>query len=368
MFRISIQLTRKCNLDCKYCFVEHVGEDMSEEKAIQSINFAFLRAKNTGQDRVQITYFGGEPLLKFDMIKRLTLYAKKVSNDYGISVGFDMTTNGTIFTDEIYDFLLKNKFILALSWDGTKESHDKNRITCNGEGSYDLIDIEKFFQYEKESGIVLQVVGVVDKNNCENMFNDFLYIVNMGGKIIRMSLQSYAEWSEQKLEIAEQEFRKCIEYYIDLLIEGKKIKWTFVDSAIEQLYEKRENSFCGAGVVDCMIDPDGYIYPCTYCVKEEARIGHLDEGYYTERLNIYSEYKRELTDKCEKCDIKNFCGICDCLPMNLESTGNLRETSKTSCEITKLSYRLMNELINSDKWEEYMELNEKNSRVFVKQN
>lgn len=139
---VILQVTQNCNLRCGYCVYggnyknrTHSPKTMDFELAKKAIDFGMERSQESSN--FVVSFYGGEPLLAFDLIKKCVAYAKE--NIQGKELHFNMTTNGTLFTTEIMDFLVENNFQLLISLDGDRESHDANRVFKSGKGSFDLI-------------------------------------------------------------------------------------------------------------------------------------------------------------------------------------------------------------------------------------
>lgn len=361
MYSITLQLLKNCNLRCKYCFVDHTSEVMDMQLAKKSIDFEINRALKIKQKEVKVTFFGGEPLLKFDMIKELTKYTNKVAENNNLKVTFDLVTNGLLFTKEVSEFFVKNNFSVGISLDGDEKNHNLNRIDIKGEPSYSRImgNMDNIKYYEKNSGKLVQVSMVVSKNTYLNFYENLKSIIDLGFRKIADGLESYGyweeeEWTKEDFKKLEKQFELATELYLNKVEEGNPFMWSFINEGIKTLTEKRKHYFCGCGVIDNFITTDGSIYPCTFCSKESAKIGHVNEGIYADEIKRFLRYERNLSKECKECNIKEFCSSCDCLMNNFERTGDYYKVPFEVCEFSKMRYKLSKKLLENPRWHRAM--------------
>lgn len=363
MYRIALELLKNCNLRCKYCFVNHSSEVMDIDLAKKSIDFQIDRALQLKEKDIKFTFFGGEPLIKFDMIKELTIYTQKIcKNNTLLNVDFDLVTNGLLFTREVSEFFIENKFTVGISLDGTPEDHNLNRLDTLGNPSYYNImkNLDNIKHYEEKTGKPVKVSMTVCKNTYRNFFENFKHIVDRGFRIIGTALEGYGywdedEWTKEDFKELEIQFQKCIDLFVKRAKDGNPFDWTFVSAGLIPQLKKRDHYYCGCGILNNFITTDGSIYPCTSCTKEAAKIGHISEGIYAKEIKKFLNYKRKLSEICSKCDIKDFCSSCECLMMNLEITGDYHEVPFVFCELSKMRYKLTKKLLEDSKYSDVIE-------------
>ena len=161
-----MNLTNQCNLSCQYCY--EFGEDkvatpegkpkfMDFETAAASVDYLFTQS--TGRHGVHITFFGGETLMNFPLLKKVVGYARQKAAEQGRSVDFSLTTNATLLTPAIIEYLSENEIGVTVSMDGDKAAHDKFRVFSNGKGSYDIIEprVRALIKEHKTRPIVARV-------------------------------------------------------------------------------------------------------------------------------------------------------------------------------------------------------------------
>ena len=261
----SFCVTHKCNLNCRYCYQHHSAEMMSIQTAKKVINniFELKPPKFTGVD---IGFIGGEPLLAFDLIREVCEYTwSKYPNEDFI---FYASTNGTVLTEEMKTWFSKydRKFILGLSLDGTRETHNYNRSN-----SFDLIDIDFFREHWPKQGVKMTLSDF----SLENLSDNIMYLHSLGFKITGANLaEGYIDWDKEYFIVSlSRELKKLNRYYIDgpdiepCPLLNKKLMWCDI---------KREKfKYCGIGNGANFYDIDGTMYPCPYVTPMTFSKDHL---------------------------------------------------------------------------------------------
>jgi sulfatase maturation enzyme AslB (radical SAM superfamily) len=267
---LILVITRNCNLNCSYCNVKKVKENMSLETAKKAINL-FL-GKNSGSD-ARIRFFGGEPLLNWRTVVRSINYAKKIAREKKINPFFDVTTNGLLLDSGKIRYFYDNPEIeLKLSLDGDKKAQDLNRKKERQASTYDRI-IKMKDKLIKLPNLTINMV--VAPNNADDFFGNFIHIHDLGFKNLNILPAYYVFWPKQKIEKLVSGFGKIYDF-----IKDKKdvhIKNTEYDSG-QPLYNS-------ALVVDC----NGNIFNSNLFLTkefaekyEELKTGHLDDGHSPE--------------------------------------------------------------------------------------
>jgi len=283
--RASFNLTRECNLTCSFCFTNGCTHgSMSEEIAFRAVDFLFDGAsKCQGRDRVvEVNYWGGEPLLKWELIKRVTLYAKSVSEKLSIPVNFGGTTNATLLTPEKFDFLDEHKIFFLLSIDGGKDSHDLFRKFKNGTGSHDLV-IRNAKQVLKKWPFYRARVSLT-ADRVDHFFEDMTYLNKIGFNYLVFSPVYEGDWIDEKWDTFIEQGKMLIDYISDLRKENKNL---IIEHFRSYCTADGSPYPCGAGRFYVDIGIDGAIYPCHRFNKfnderdwrdKEFCIGHIDHG------------------------------------------------------------------------------------------
>ncbi|MBB6698711.1 PapB family radical SAM/SPASM ranthipeptide maturase [Clostridium algidicarnis] len=342
---LILLVVQECNLSCTYCYgndgeYENKGK-MSLKLGQKSIDY--LMENSADLKDVSIVFFGGEPLLNFQLIKELVTYAKEVGDIYHKNIIFSMTSNGTLLTEEINEFLENNKFSLTISMDGDKETHDKNRLYSTNKGSYDKV--------------VKDTAGLRDKTNITaratiskaqlDVVKTFNHLNSL--KFSKIALAPSVDILDANdFEILKKTFSALVNEY-EILINNKQYnkarRMTNVSKIISRVHSGgMRKYFCGAGKNMLAIDIDGNIYPCHRFVGENNyRVGNVIDGLnnnkYEEKMN---EFSIDSHFECNDCWAKCICGG-GCPQENLVTMKSTMKPNNTICEFYKCFYE---EVIN----------------------
>lgn len=354
---IILQTTQNCNLRCKYCIYSesknvaqrsHSAKSMSWETAKHAIDFLWERSVDN--DSVSIGFYGGEPLLKFDLIKDVVAYSK--TRLAGKDVRYHITSNGTLLTDEITGYLQKNNINLMISIDGPQEIHDKNRVFAGGGGTYETVmqNIERLKQIAPEYFKTIRFSMVIDPTNDFDCINS----ISLGADTItRENLMPSLVDKEfdDEVVIASEEYLQKYEYHAFLaylsyinrypkekvspisyqsLINkmGKAIKMQ--DSPILQPMASPGGP-CIPGQLRLFCNITGDLFPCERVSEKSPamRIGNLDEGFYVDKALQLLNIGQLGQEKCKNCWSFRYCTVCAKKADNNELA--LSEKRKFSC-------------------------------------
>lgn len=321
---ITLFLTEKCNLKCIYCY-EGIEEkqDLSFETAKKAIDTLIT---NTQSKKISITFFGGEPLLKFDLLKKITEYAKQQCEQADKKVHFSMTTNATILSPEIMDFLKEHKITGLLSIDGGEETQNKNRPLVNSNNSFNKIkpNIQDFIDSKQYS-----VRATVNQNNAD-LKKTFEELSEMGfGNKVHFTMGAYdgkdTLYTEKGITRYRAELEKLAKYYFDKRIETRDsddVKTlpnigNFHTAVFKGLYHvltreetvKEVHLSCGILRGFTALDAEGGHYLCHRFVGvDEFKVGDVDNGFDMEKITaIKDNIKTHLTTRCMDCWAFHFC-------------------------------------------------------------
>ena len=321
-----LNLTQKCNLKCKYCFVTQQPKEMDYKTAKDAVDFYAKNALDN-LDIPDITFFGGEPLLKFeDIIKPLVEYIRKRYGDFKVSV----TTNGTLLDEDKLKFLKANAVDLLLSIDGDEETQDHNRPFHNGKGSFGKIDVDLILRYYPQ----VTMRATLDPDTVDKLYENYLWGEKKGFKNEALIINPFAAWQEEHYEILESEIRKVTEHIKEARKEGKpymrfeelhKMKTEYeLLQKIEGSYYRDSNKDlpacgrCGLGATRYgSIGSTGNIYSCQEMTENEECsdfiIGNIYEDFSDDkRLELANSFntknvKSEKKDRCKDCLLDKIC-------------------------------------------------------------
>lgn len=342
---LCLNIAHDCNLRCKYCFAdegEYKGcrEIMSPEIGKKAIDFVI---KHSGpRKNIEVDLFGGEPLMAFDVVKEIVEYAKVREKEENKNIRFTMTTNATLLTDEIMDYLDKNMGNIVLSIDGRKEVNDKVRVRVDGSGCYDSIlpKIKKMVDMRDKSK-QYYARGTFTRNNTD-FFEDIKHLAKEG--FDEISIEPVVLPEDHPLSLREEDLPKIFEQYDKLYHEmlknhreGKEFKFYHFNININGgpcVYKRI--SGCGAGHEYVAITPSGDIYPCHQFVGNKNFIMGtvFEDDIDTEISNEFKEANIYKKPKCMECWARFYCSG-GCQANNYNFNNNIHVPYELGCKMQK---------------------------------
>lgn len=357
---LALHVCQGCNLRCKYCY-EGKGtysgnqEYMSEGIAQKAIDF-LLKASGPIQ-RCRVIFFGGEPLLNFNLIKYIIEYCKKEFTKYKKKVTFTITTNGTLLTDKIIQYLNENKVSVMLSLDGPKDVHDKMRVFANGKGSYEAI-LPKAIKLLKSRGGKLPVRATVTSYN-PRLSKIFSSLKGIGFNSVYLAPVSggcekdYAI-TEANLFGLKREYKKMAEYVLGKILNREDAGFSLFAEIMHSIFTGGKRVYsCGSGRSYLSVDPKGDLYLCQRFVgMKDYKMGNITDGLdENARRKVLNNYVNNRED-CKNCWARYFCGG-GCYHDAVMANGNINkpdiEKCKLSREIVKLAFYIYRKVYKKDK-------------------
>ena len=341
---LCLHIAHDCNLACKYCFAgegEYHGRTalMSFEVGKKALDFL---VENSGSRRnLEVDFFGGEPLMNFDVVKQIVEYGRSLEETHDKKFRFTLTTNGVLLDDDIMEFANKEMANLVLSIDGRKEVHDNMRPSRNGKGSYDLIFPKFVKAAESRNQTDYYVRGTFTHYNTD-FYKDVLHLADLGFK--QISVEPVVAPPTDDYAITEEDVETICEGYDKLAAEmlkrekeGKGFNFFhfMIDLTGGPCVAKRLSG-CGSGTEYLAVTPWGDLYPCHQFVgNEDFLLGNLDEGIKKTDIcadfklcNVYSK------PKCKDCFAKFYCsGGCAANAYNFH--GSILESYDIGCMLQK---------------------------------
>lgn len=345
MFTYTFEINQKCNLRCSYCYVgDKNNQEMDFGIAKKSIDYAIEKLKYHRDKRLTINFIGGEPLINFEFIKAVITYCEKQNAIYNMK--YMITTNGLLLNEEIIGYLIKKKFSLKISIDGSRETNDRNRVDWNGNGSYnriiDKIDLLRKFQYK--TGKLVQVTNVVTKNNYNSYTDSLIHITRELGLLhVDTGLDTYTEWNKDERNQLADEIEKSLYYFMDCCENEKSFFWSPVFKAIDSLKPCTKAYACGAGIISMYVRVNGDIYPCPVAFEDNLNLGNIIDGVNEERILELRNLNHIENKSCKSCSHYTLCRTRRCIFGNLAEHKDIDIPSSFSCWYTKLMNRLLNE-------------------------
>jgi len=342
--RLELFLTENCPLRCDYCFVcEKENQNrMSFEVARAAIDFLILESRD--KQRLEVLFFGGEPLVEYKLIKQVVHYAELKAKDCEKQIHFDMTTNGILFTNESLIFCRDHGIKFLVSIDGDRDSHDKHRRTFSGEGSFDILDAKLPMMKSYQPWLGARMT--IHPDTLARLAQNVEFLVRKGINQFIISPVEGVDWPEESLLAYERELVKVISFYEEQKALGTPIRITFFEEAEDgDFFKKGWMWGCRAGRYSLTISPEGEILPCSKMIgppdlKRLCRLGTLEEGItnLALRLQLTGLIPTE-REKCMACEFAKSC-TGGCFALNYLETGNLFNPGDFTCKFAKISNRV----------------------------
>lgn len=341
---MCLHVAHDCNLKCKYCFAAQ--GNFKGERALMSLetgkkSLEFL-AKNSGNRRnLEVDFFGGEPLMNFDVVKELVHYGRELEKIYNKNFRFTITTNGVLLTDDKIEFINEHMDNVVLSLDGRKEVNDYIRPTLNGKGSFDLIvpNFKKLIDTRGEKDYYIR--GTFTKFN-KDFRKDLKAYYDLGFKkvsiepVVTDPNEPYALTEEDLYEIL-KEYEEFSKDYLDIRKTDKDFLFFhyMIDLSQGPCVVKRLVG-CGAGSEYIAITPEGDIYPCHQFVGEkEFLMGNLEEGITNIKLRDNFKCANVLNKtECDNCFAKYYCSG-GCHANAFFNNGDFLKPYELGCEMER---------------------------------
>jgi uncharacterized protein len=319
-FNLTLLVTEDCNLRCRYCFEENKRPTKMTFEVAKTIIDKYLM-REEGPEGVSIDFCGGEPLLEFELIKKVFEYTIS-SGPWKKKFRFSLGTNGTIMTEAMKKWFIKYPcFKMSISLDGTKEVHDYNRS-----GSYDALikNIDFFKQYDQT------VKMTISSFTIPLLADSIIHIHDLGMKpeanVVFEDVWGSPEVKSKLLDVYAKELDKLVNFYQrNPELNVPRLLSHRIDVLGSGYEYGLEEKYCGAGKYMCAVMPDGKEYPC-------HRFSPL--GSKTPIQNIDPGQKIIGPTKCIECGIRRLCH--SCLGVNLETYGSVNIRTVSHCEFLKL--------------------------------
>lgn len=341
---LCLHVAHTCNLNCEYCFAsqgKYHGERavMTFEVGKQALDF--LIANSGSRRNLEVDFFGGEPLMNWDVVKQLVEYARSIEKKHNKNFRFTLTTNGLLIDDDVIDFCNREMSNVVLSLDGRKEIHDRYRVDYAGNGSWERI-VPKFQKFVKARGGKEYYMRGTFTHANPDFLNDIKQMLDLGFTELSMEPVVTAkgdpsELTEDDLKIVMEQYEKLAELMLEREREGKP--FTFYHYMIDItggpcIYKRI--SGCGSGTEYMAVTPWGDLYPCHQFVGDEKfLLGNIWDGVKNTAVrdefmscNVYAH------EECRNCWARLYCSG-GCAANAYHATGSIKGVYKNGCELFK---------------------------------
>ena len=339
---LCLHVAHTCNLNCSYCFAsqgKYHGDRavMSYEVGKQALDFLIEHSK--GRRNLEVDFFGGEPLMNFDVVRQLVAYARSREKECGKNFRFTLTTNGVLIDDDVIDFANREMSNVVLSLDGRKEVHDRFRVDHAGNGSWERI-VPKFRQLVKARGGKNYYMRGTFTHANPDFLKDIQTMLDLGFTELSMepvvcAPDDPSALTAEDLPVVLDQYEKLAELMLKRHREGKP--FTFYHYMIDLkggpcIYKRV--SGCGSGTEYMAVTPWGDLYPCHQFVGEEAfKLGDVFHGVTNTEVqkefascNVYSR------PECADCWAKLYCSG-GCAANAYHATGAITGVYAYGCDL-----------------------------------
>ena len=341
---MCLHVAHTCNLNCSYCFAsqgKYHGDRALMSYEVGKQAFDFLIANSGSRRNLEVDFFGGEPLMNWDVVKQLVAYAREQEKIYNKNFRFTLTTNGMLVDDDVIDFCNKEMHNVVLSLDGRKEIHDRLRVDYAGKGSYDRI-VPKFQEFVKRRGDKEYYMRGTFTHANPDFTKDVLHMADLG--FDRLSMEPVvcapgdpAALTDEDIQVVKEQYEILAEEMLKRRKEGRP--FTFYHYMLDLtggpcIYKRL--SGCGSGTEYVAVTPWGDLYPCHQFVGEEKyKLGDIWKGITNEAIrqefrscNAYSR------PDCRDCWARLYCSG-GCAANAYHATGSISGVYHQGCELFK---------------------------------
>ncbi len=341
---LCLHVAHTCNLNCSYCFASQ-GKYQGE-KAIMSLEVGkraidFLIENSGTRTNLEVDFFGGEPLMNWDVVKQIVAYARSVEKEKGKNFRFTLTTNGMLLDDEVTEFCNKEMSNVVLSLDGRREVHDRLRKDYQGKGSYDVI-VPKFQEFVKKRGDKSYYIRGTYTHNNVDFTSDILHMADLG--FSELSMEPVVCAPSDPYALTKEDLPELFRQYEILANEmikrdRERRGFTFYHYTIDLKHGPciyKRVSGCGSGTEYLAVTPWGDLYPCHQFVGDENYLmGNIFDGVTNidmrekfRKCNVYSR------PECKDCWAKLYCSG-GCAANAYHATGDISGVYEYGCELFK---------------------------------
>lgn len=340
---LCLHIAHDCNLACKYCFADE-GEYHGKKRELMSLEVGkkaidFLIENSGNRVNLEVDFFGGEPLMNFDVVKEIVAYGRSREKEANKNFRFTLTTNGVLLDDDVIEFCNREISNVVLSLDGRKEVNDWMRPTRNAKGSYDVI-VPKFQEFVSKRGNKSYYVRGTFTGKNLDFREDFCHMADLGFREI--SIEPVVSPDESEFAIREEDLDTIYQEYDKLALdiikrhkEGKPV--TFFHFMLDLnggpcVYKRL--SGCGSGTEYLAVTPQGELFPCHQFVGyDDFKLGDIFDGI--KRPEIVEEFKLcnvYAKDKCKDCFARFYCSG-GCAANSYQFHGSILDAYDIGCKL-----------------------------------
>ena len=347
--KVTLSLTHKCNLACRYCYAgRSTKPDMSPATARKCVDFG-LETLPAGKN-LGLGLFGGEPLLRFDLVRDITAYAYRKAAEKQKPVRINITTNGTLVTPAVIDFAADQRVDLCFSIDGPPDLHDRNRTYRNGYGSF--AEVMGPLELARKRLSTMEVNAVFGPDTIMEIPRCLRFFVDSGISVIHFNPDITATWPDYLRPRLQDVYTQIAEFYIGCYLQGHEIAVNLLDSKmllfIKGGYAATDKCTMGDG--EWGFAPSGNIYPCERFIGEDENspfyLGNIHTGLDLERRCALQLKRGNHNPECLVCGFRKYCiNWCGCT--NYFMSGQSDMAAPMLCAMEQATIRAAQQVFDS---------------------
>jgi uncharacterized protein len=341
---LTLHLTQRCNLRCRYCYTPLAGrtepdanKDMTFETAIRAIGLL------KDEPNLGIIFFGGEPLLRKDLIQAITEWCEK---EYPHRFHYKVTTNGVLLDNGFFSLCDQYGIQIALSHDGLAQ--DACRVDEKGNGTFETLEpvLSELMERRPYSPVML----VVQPEQVDQYVESVEWLYGRGVRYLICSHNYAGDWDDKRIGMLKRQYDRIGRWYRERYKRGEKVYFSPFDKRIGERIAGRSKNSCRFARRQISVAPDGRLYPCVQFIgREDFCIGDVQTGLLEDRQTALFSASEADKPECDGCAIQSRCNNkCACL--NIQCTGNFLSVPPILCEVerilTPLADRLAEELFS----------------------
>lgn len=349
---VTLCLTHDCNLRCAYCYAgrKH-GRRMTWETAQRAIDFALehavRRAALTGEPpEAQLGYFGGEPLLEWDLLKRSSAYADEAAARLGLGLKKTVTTNMTLLDAVRIGWLRENAFYIGLSLDGHAAMHDTLRRFPDGSGSHAACI--RMLSHFAGADARAEVIVVVDPRNVAHLADSVEWLMARDIRSIALNPNFYVDWPEPALAAWREAYARIGRLYIDGYRRQAPVRINVFDGKIKVRIQEGYAACdqCGFGLDEVAVAASGNLYPCERIVGDDTQaalcLGNVFDGFDEAKRRKIVASRGNTVEECQDCPLRARCmNWCGCI--NYATTGAVNQVAGIVCHHEQMAIQAADE-------------------------
>lgn len=345
---LTLCLTHDCTLRCRYCYAgRKYAHAMSQDTAQRGMELGLDEAARIGCG-LDVSFFGGEPLLEWNLLQLCHEYLSRRAEEVNIPVRYGITTNGTLLTQDKLEWMAARDFLIGLSLDGSPAMHDTNRRFADGRGSHAAVmqALERINSFPK---LRSKVICVVNPDNHHYLREGVRWLHEHYRGNIGLNFDYWSEWTDAQFESLTRELEGMVSDITDSYRIGQPMRVEAIDGKIRShLYAGKEFcNHCRIGEQEIAVSVDGKLFPCSRMVGvgDEPKItfGDVRCGIDRAKQHYYIATRGNATPECRICTLRHRCtNTCGCT--NYAGTGRINHVSPFLCNLQQTLIRLADEL------------------------